>query len=768
MRNFSKFIPITFVWALVLFLAPPVHSQTQSTTRVIPNPDGGIYYVDGQIYEHATSFIWPQGSKHTLSAPITSLPGFNVQYAFQSWEWSGGQLPGNTVVVTADPAITQYTVNFSLNFGVNLVFYNCAAGSGTCQPPGTVFLNGVALTNDLLSYFPAGSSVTAIAQPNPGYVFVGWTAGTSQVITGFQDVVTVNSPVTIQPIFKPARPINFATVPAGLSLLADRTLIPTPDEIDWGMGTTHTIAAISPQGDATGNHWVFSSWSDGGALSHAYTVSNASVPDTLTATFIPGVAVNLQTIPGGLSLNIDGRTNWPGYAFTWGVGEAHSISAPATQTDSAGHVWQFSGWSDGGAATHNYTVPSDSTSISMGVRVTATYTPMGHAVITSSLSGLSVTVDGTACQVPCDIVRSEGSQAVVVAPASIPVSANTRQDFAGWSNGVIGALTLNFATNDTVTVGANYNTMNYLATGSSPSGSVSFALQPASPDGYYNAQASVSVTATALPGYRFRNWSGDLSGSSPSGTVSMSSPRAVQALMDKVPFVAPAGVVNGAGTTPVNGVAPGSVVSIFGANLASDVFSGQSSPMPQTLGGVTVHIADRLLPLFFASPTQINVQVPTDLSPSQQTLTVSSTGQPDVQAQFNMVQDAPGIFPQSINGQTFALALHADGSTITPSSPAAQGETITIYGTGFGGTTPARPAGLAVPSSPVYVLNDPASVQLNGVPLQVTSAFALAGSVGVDAIQVLVSGDGLPTATNAQLTITVNGQTSNTILLPMQ
>jgi uncharacterized protein (TIGR03437 family) len=225
--------------------------------------------------------------------------------------------------------------------------------------------------------------------------------------------------------------------------------------------------------------------------------------------------------------------------------------------------------------------------------------------------------------------------------------------------------------NDPVTVSANYHLMNYLAAAANPSGAVSFSMQPGSPDGFYDAQTHVSVSATPLPGFRFRSWNGDLSGSSPSGTVSMDSPRTVQAVADRVPYVAPTGVVNGAGVTPQAALAPGSVASIFGANLSSDVFLSPGSPLTQTLGGVTVRVGDRLLPLFFVSPSQINFQLPTDLVPGAQTLTVSSQGQPDVQAAFTVAQDAPGLFSQSINGQTFALAVHADGSAVTPSAPAA-------------------------------------------------------------------------------------------------
>ena len=579
-------------------------------------------------------------------------------------------------------------------------------------------------------------------------------------------MVTVNSPTVVSALFAPARPVNFATVPPNLELLADRTMIPTPNELDWGSGTTHTVGVISPQGDSQGNHWVFSAWSDGGAATHAYTVGSLS-PDTLTANFIPGVAINLLTSPQGMSLNVDGRTNWPSYLFTWGVGETHTIQAPAQQSDSTGHVWQFSQWSDGGAASHSYTVPGDAATIGSGARLVAIYSPMGHLVVNSAISSLNVMVDGSACAVPCEVVRPVGAQVTVSAPASIAGGAGWRQDFSGWSTGAQGNLTLTLASSDTVTVSANYHTMNLLATAANPSGSVSFTLQPNSPDGFYDSQTHVMVSAAPLPGFRFRTWNGDLAGSLPSGTVSMTAPRAVQAVVDPVPYVAPAGVANAAGVTPQAAVAPGSVVSIFGANLATGVSPGQSSPLTQTLGGVTVHLADRLLPLFFVSPAQINVQMPSDLIPGSQTLTVSSQGQPDVQAAFTVAQDAPGLFQQTIDGVTFALALHADGTTITPSAPAIPGETVTVYGTGFGATTPARPLGFAVPAEPAYTLVDTPTVQLGSVTLPIVNAFALAGSIGLDAVQFVI-GDGSPSGTNASLTLTLNGQQSNTLLLPMQ
>ena len=139
---------------------------------------------------------------------------------------------------------------------------------------------------------------------------------------------------------------------------------------------------------------------------------------------------------------------------------------------------------------------------------------------------------------------------------------------------------------------------------------MNWTVQPASPDGFYSAAATVNVSVTPLPGFKFRSWTGDLSGTSPAGAVAMTAPRAVMAILDKVPYVSPAGVENGAGSTPVAAVAPGSVVSVFGANLAAGTAVGAANPLPQTLGGVTVTIGQQFMPIFFASPGQINFQLP--------------------------------------------------------------------------------------------------------------------------------------------------------------
>jgi uncharacterized protein (TIGR03437 family) len=247
----------------------------------------------------------------------------------------------------------------------------------------------------------------------------------------------------------------------------------------------------------------------------------------------------------------------------------------------------------------------------------------------------------------------------------------------------------------------------------------------------------------------------------------MAAPRAVMAMLDRVPYVAPTGVSNGVGSTPVTAVAPGSVISVFGANLAAGTAVGPGSPLPQALGGVTAMVGQQFLPLYFVSAAQINLQLPESVAMGAQMLTIASQGQPNVQVPFNVVRNAPGLFQQSINGLAFALAYHSDGSAVTADAPAQVGETITMYGTGFGPTNPARLEGYALPVSPVYNIVDAVTVTAGSVTAAASGAFALAGSVGVDAVQFTVT-DPATSGTNASVSVTVNAQASNTVLVPVQ
>jgi uncharacterized protein (TIGR03437 family) len=742
----------------------PAQAQN-SVTQVSSSPAGATFNVDGQNYTQAVSAAWPAGSKHVLSVQGTSqVANLGEILVFKEWQWAQGTFTDTQITITSDPAITSYTAVFTATYALNVVFYACG---GPLPGPGTIYVNGAATQCDEQVYFPAGSPVIVQAIPNNGYVFVGWYSTINQTVVGFQSTVTLNSPTTISPHFAPARNISFTSSPPGLQVIADYATITTPYTLQWGFDTVHSVGPISPQMDSTGNPWIFSSWSDGGAPIHAYTVAESTTPAQMVATYNPAVGATFQTSPPQLNLTVDGSSSTPPYNFYWGVGETHTFSAPAQQTDATGHVWTFSGWSNGGPAAQSVTVPASA--VGVGIRMVATYVPTGHLIVNSTVSGVTVTVNGTSCATPCDLKQAVGSQIDVGAPPVVNQTGTTRQSFSGWTGGSTGGpsdlmVTL---TSDPITVYANYNVMNYLSVTASPASAATFTMQPSSPDGFYATNATVIVTAAPQPGYKFQSWSGDLAGANTSGSVSMNSPRTLLATLTKSPYVGPTAVENGAGSTPVTAVAPGSIVSIFGANLAAGTSVSAASPLPQTLGGVSVMLGNSLLPLFFVSPAQINLQLPNGVAPGSANLTIIAAGLPNVTTGLTITQDAPGLFQQAVNNQSFALAFHADGTLVTQAAPAIIGELLTLYGTGFGATNPTRLEGFSIPASPVYNLVDPVSLAIGGDTLSPSAGFALPGSVGIDAVQFTLA-DRTQSGTTVPLSLTINGQQSNTVMLPVK
>jgi uncharacterized protein (TIGR03437 family) len=289
-------------------------------------------------------------------------------------------------------------------------------------------------------------------------------------------------------------------------------------------------------------------------------------------------------------------------------------------------------------------------------------------------------------------------------------------------------------------------------------------FDPPSADGFYPGHIAVTITIQAKIGYRFRRWEGDLSGTVAHGIVLMNTPKAVQALLTRVPQLSAASVMNAAGPTPTDGVAAGSLISIFGGSLANSYEAGTASPLAQTIGGVTASIGDRLLPLIFVSPEQINALLPSDLAPGTYKLSVRPPGLPEVATEVNVVRHAPGLLGTATDLGQVALAQRADGSPVTLDRPAKAGEILTVLGTGFGPYDRPVVDGFAIPASPRYTLADPAELQLGDLTVPPEWAGAAAGFSGLTAVRFRVP-EGVQGV--RELTVTVNGARSNTVLLPL-
>ncbi|MBI1761256.1 MAG: hypothetical protein HYR56_07470, partial [Acidobacteria bacterium] len=104
------------------------------------------------------------------------------------------------------------------------------------------------------------------------------------------------------------------------------------------------------------------------------------------------------------------------------------------------------------------------------------------------------------------------------------------------------------------------------------------------------------------------------------------------------------------------------IVSAFGTGLATGTQAATSVPLPTTLAGTSVRVRDsagteRLAPLFFVSPGQINYQLPEGTANGNATITVTA-GDGSLSGGTLPVQTiAPGLFSANANGQGVAAAV---------------------------------------------------------------------------------------------------------------
>jgi uncharacterized protein (TIGR03437 family) len=226
-------------------------------------------------------------------------------------------------------------------------------------------------------------------------------------------------------------------------------------------------------------------------------------------------------------------------------------------------------------------------------------------------------------------------------------------------------------------------------------------------------------------------------------------------LAGQTPVISPNGIVNGASFAP-GPVAPGSIASIFGTNLAATLAQGSTVPLSTALAGVSVTINGAPAPLYFVSPdqpglpgsAQINIQIPYDVLPANTATgsvnvivnrTVAGASQPEA-IQIQAV--APGVL--STNGHAIAIN-NADGTLAAPpgsipgltTHPATAGGVLIIYATGLGAVTPTVPNGAASADQIRNTVVMP-TVMIGGVSAQVLFSGLTPQFPGVNQVNIVV------------------------------
>lgn len=184
----------------------------------------------------------------------------------------------------------------------------------------------------------------------------------------------------------------------------------------------------------------------------------------------------------------------------------------------------------------------------------------------------------------------------------------------------------------------------------------------------------------------------------------------------------------------VDTIQPGEWVSIYGSNLASGTATWNGD-FPTSLGGTSVEINGKLAYLMYVSPGQINLQAPDDTATGSVSVVVT-TAAGNATSMVTLSQFAPsfilidtqadfisGIILRSdhsgaFGGGTYDILGPTGNFFGYPTVAAREGDTVEIFGVGFGPTTPKVPAG--APYSGAAALQSPLTLYINNIVVEPT------------------------------------------------
>jgi uncharacterized protein (TIGR03437 family) len=165
---------------------------------------------------------------------------------------------------------------------------------------------------------------------------------------------------------------------------------------------------------------------------------------------------------------------------------------------------------------------------------------------------------------------------------------------------------------------------------------------------------------------------------------------------NQAPVLNPNGVVDGFTFLAGGALAPGTVASAFGAGLAtSKTPASPPTPLPTAYQSTQLIVGGFLTPLYYVSPTQLNVEIPAEIRALQQYPAVGVVnGALTLPVTVPVVPIAPGV---AAFGDGSVIAQDSNFALVNAASPAHPGESIVIYLVGMGATNPAIASGKAAP-----------------------------------------------------------------------
>ena len=334
----------------------------------------------GSFGSNTCPAYFPAGSKQQVWA--SKNPG----YCFVGWSGTGSGSfsfppPGDPPVCSNGAEGFYATMNGPIT--ETATFAPAISVTVNTSPSGLSFTaDGTAYTSAQNFNWAYNTQHTiATTSPQPG------AAGTQYVFANWSDGGAMSHTVTV-PLSATTYTANFTTQ-YQLTVNGGVGGSVSPPSGYYNPSQTVTLSAVPNSG------YVFTGWTGTGNGSYTGSTPGASVtmngPIIETATFAPTtVSVTVNTFPSGLSFTADGTAYTSAQTFNWAFNTQHTIATTSPQGGafvcnggqcSPLNAYVFANWSDGGAMSHNVTVPSSATTY------TANFTTQYWLAVTAGAGG---------------------------------------------------------------------------------------------------------------------------------------------------------------------------------------------------------------------------------------------------------------------------------------------------------------------------------------------------------------------------------------------
>lgn len=197
----------------------------------------------------------------------------------------------------------------------------------------------------------------------------------------------------------------------------------------WQQAYAWITISASPPAAPPGGQYLFMGWSgdftgtDNPCINCVY----MDGPKTIIADWLLQWNVTIDTVPTGLTIQVDGIDHVAPYMTWFNDSEMYNVNAASPQSSGPFTRYVWTHWSDAGAQTHNV--------FATGPEIFIAYFDSEYQItINTNPGGFNIIVDGQTFATPQAFWWNDTSAHTLEALSSIPVGANNRYNFTSWSD----------------------------------------------------------------------------------------------------------------------------------------------------------------------------------------------------------------------------------------------------------------------------------------------------------------------------------------------